>query len=40
MVEQQKIDIEEESTTTATGIKRETKERRQQELSRAEETQQ
>jgi hypothetical protein len=40
MVEQQKIDIEEESTTTATGIKRETKEQRQQELSRAEEIQQ
>ena len=40
MVEQQKIDIEEESTTTATGIKKETKEQRQQELSRAEETQQ
>jgi hypothetical protein len=40
MVEQQKIDIEEASTTTATGIKKETKEQRQQQPSRAEETQQ
>jgi hypothetical protein len=38
MVEQQKIDIEEESTTTATGIKKETKEQRQQGLPKAEET--
>jgi hypothetical protein len=40
MVEQQKIDIEEESITTATGIKKETKEQRQQEPSKSEETQQ
>jgi hypothetical protein len=40
MVEQQKIDIEEESTTRATGIKKETKEQRQQQPSRAEEIQQ
>ena len=39
MVEQQKIDIEEESTTTATGIKKETKEQKQQ-LSTSEVTQQ
>ena len=40
MVEQQKVDVAEESTTTATGIKKETKEQRPEDLSRAEETQQ
>ena len=40
MVEQQKIDIEEESTTTATGVKKETKEQPLQQPSTSEKTEQ
>ena len=40
MVEQQKIDIEEESTTTATGIKKVTKEEQKQQPPTSEGTHQ